>query len=324
WRELAAADQPAEVVVMARPPQTAEPASAAQLAPVFERTISLTDHSVLRSHVLNDKAVVPFVLHLEWMAHAAMHGNPGLKFHGFDDLRIFQGIHVDEATPAELRVLCGRAAKRDGLFAVPVEVHGTKNRREVTYSRAEILLVDRLPDPEPASAPPPTEPYDRTVEDVYDDVLFHGPDLRALERIDGLSAAGIVAAARTAPAPGEWMEHPVRGSWIADPLALDAAFQMLVLWTVRRHGAASLPCFAGRYRQFRRSFPAEGITITLKVKRDSAATAQADVEFLDADGRLVAKMTDAEHVMDASLNDAFRRGRLAHAGSGARVGEMGS
>src|SRR5262249_3033580 len=153
-------------------------------------------------------------------------------------------------------------------------------------------------------------------------ILFHGPDLRALERIDGLSPAGVVVAARTAPAPGEWMEHPVRGSWIADPLALDAAFQTFVLWTVRQHGAASLPCFAGRYRQFRRSFPADGIGIALKVTRDSAATARADVEFVDADGRLVAKMTDAEHVIDASLNEAFRRGRLAH-GGGARVGEIG-
>ena len=37
---------------------------------------------------------------------------------------------------------------------------------------------------------------------------------------------------------------------------LDASFQMMILWSFAQHGAGSLPCFAGRYRQFRRSFPA--------------------------------------------------------------------
>ena len=113
---------------------------------VLERKVALTDHPVLRSHVIGDKAVVPFVLHVEWMAHAAMHGNPGLKFHGFDDLRIFQGIHVEEATPAVLRVLSGKATRRDGMFVVPVEIRGTRKGRDVTHSRAQIVLTDRLPD----------------------------------------------------------------------------------------------------------------------------------------------------------------------------------
>ena len=41
----------------------------------------------------------------------------------------FQGIHVEEATPASLRVLSGKASKRDGLFVVPVEIRGNKKGR---------------------------------------------------------------------------------------------------------------------------------------------------------------------------------------------------
>jgi hypothetical protein len=126
-----------------------------------------------------------------------------------------------------------------------------------------------------------------------------------------MGAAGVVAFARTAPPPAEWMETPVRGAWLADPLALDAAFQLLSAWSHQAHGAVSLPCFAGRYRQYRRSFPAEGVLVAARVVHDNGGTARADVEFVDADGRLVAAMTDAEHVIDSSLNEAFRRGRLA-------------
>ena len=107
-REIASSDRPAEVVILARSAQAGSTQPAASLATtaqselqtVFERSVAMETHSIIRSHVIGDKGVVPFVLHLEWMAHAAMHGHPGLKFQGFDELRIFQGIHVEEATPA--------------------------------------------------------------------------------------------------------------------------------------------------------------------------------------------------------------------------------
>ncbi|MBO0697168.1 MAG: SDR family NAD(P)-dependent oxidoreductase, partial [Zavarzinella sp.] len=311
-QELSAPDRAAEVVVLAGQPHGPERTAApAAIGPVFERTIALADHRVLRSHVIGERAVLPFVLHLEWLAHAALHGNPGLKFHGFDELRIFHGVHVEEAKPAAVRVLSGRAVRRDGLFFVPVELRGTRKGREVTFSRAEIVLADRLPEAPMTSGPPPAVGTPYSVDEVYEGVLFHGPELQGLERLDAMADAGAVAMARSAPAPAGWMENPVRGAWLADPLALDVAFQLLSTWSYRKHRAVSLPCFAGQYRQYRRSFPADGVTVAVRITRDTESTARADVEFSDADGRLVARMTDAEHVIDPSLNDAFRRGRLA-------------
>jgi NAD(P)-dependent dehydrogenase (short-subunit alcohol dehydrogenase family) len=328
-RELASSDGPAEVVVLARPAATTVSPplvlpTAGGLAQVFERTVTLTEHPVLRSHVIGSKAVLPFVLHVEWMAHAAMHGNPGLKFHGFDDLRIFQGVQVEEATPAQVRVLSGKAVRRDGLFVVPVEIRGTRKGKEVTHSRGDIVLVDRLPDAPVAGGPPETGPFSYSPDEVYDEILFHGPDLRAIDRVDGMSGAGLVAFVRTAPPPASWMDAPLRAAWLADPLALDAAFQLLSVWSYQKHRAVSLPCFAGRYRQYRRQFPSDGILATARITHDSGATARADVEFADADGRLVASLTDVEHVIDPSLNDAFRRGRLAAPSESARLSRIGS
>jgi Polyketide synthase dehydratase len=327
-RELSATDGPAEVVVLARPKASAKGNAApvsldSSLSVVFERAVSVADHPVLRSHVIGDKAVVPFVLHVEWMAHAAMHGNPGLKFHGFNDLRIFQGIHVEEATPTELRVLSGKAAKKDNLFVVPVEIQGTRKGREVTHSRGEIVLADRLPEAPAPNAMPDVGTFAYSPDEVYDEFLFHGPDLRAFERMEGMADGGAIAFVRTAPPPTAWMDAPVRAAWQADPLAVDAAFQLLSVWSRERHRAASLPCFAGRYRQFRRTFPPDGVTVAVRITRDNGATAHADIDFIDTDGRLVAQMTDAEHVIDASLNDAFRRGRLASSRPGALVSRVG-
>jgi acyl transferase domain-containing protein/NAD(P)-dependent dehydrogenase (short-subunit alcohol dehydrogenase family) len=312
-RELAAKDGAAEVVILAQPSAAKEDLPAADLQPVFEREVRLSDHPVLRSHVIGDRSVVPLVLHLEWMAHAAMHGLPGLKFQGFDELRIFQGIQVSENSPASLKVLSGKATKRDGTFVVPVEISGRKKGRDVPHSRSRILLGERLPDEPPHFAPPSVRPFGYSLDEIYETMLFHGPDLRALERIDGMNDAGAIAFARTSPPPSAWMDEPVRGAWLADPLALDAALQLLIVWIQQRRQAGSLPCFVGSYRQYRRSFPADGVLVTARITYDAGSTVRADMEFMDADGRIVARMNDVEYVIDVALNESFRKARSAMA-----------
>ena len=82
-------------------------------------------------------AVLPLALHLEWLAHAALHGNPGLVFHGFNDLRVTHGVHVDPGAAVQLRAFAGKAARQDKLFVVPVELRGKRqDGRELIYSRA--------------------------------------------------------------------------------------------------------------------------------------------------------------------------------------------
>jgi hypothetical protein len=119
-----------------------------------------------------------------------------------------------------------------------------------------------------------------------------------------------VGTAYPAPPPGEWFHNPPRSAWVADPLVLDASFQMMILWSFAQHGAGSLPCFAGRYRQYRRSFPAGPTRVVIRVTRDNGSFARADIDYLDADGVVVAQVQDYECVIDPGLNQAFRRNQL--------------
>ena len=121
----------------------------------------------------------------------------------------------------------------------------------------------------------------------------------------------IAAWVSTSPPPASWMDRPFRQTWLTDPLAIDAAFQLLVLWTRERFGASSLPTAVGAYRQFRKAFPAEGVRVLAAVREHSGHRAVADIEFLDQHGNLVARIESYECVIDASLNQAFRRNRLS-------------
>jgi hypothetical protein len=102
----------------------------------------------------------------------------------------------------------------------------------------------------------------------------------------------------------------LRSRWLTDPLAVDCAFQLVVLWTRDQLGANSLPTAVGRYRQFRPDFGPAGVRVVVEIRQASEARAVADIEFLDERGELVARLESYECVVDASLTQAFRRNQL--------------
>jgi len=320
-REVAALDAPVEVIVLAGD----APASLSSAAPVptrplveaFSLNLTVADYPFIRSHVMDGKAVLPMAMIVEWLSHGALHGNPGFRFHGFNDLRICKGVAFEQDTACSLHVMAGRAEKRDSLYFVPVELTGTSvDGRSLLHARAEIVLATKLPEGIRSIVDLPTTPYAQNQGEIYDcERLFHGPSLQGIEQVGGCSEKGISALVKAAPQPSTWVSQPLRNVWLTDPLVLDCAFQLMILWSFERFGSGSLPSFAGRYRQFQDTFPREGAQIVIRVTAEREHGASADMEFLDrSSGKLIARLEDYECVIDPSLQRAFRRNQLVQPG----------
>jgi acyl transferase domain-containing protein/NAD(P)-dependent dehydrogenase (short-subunit alcohol dehydrogenase family) len=281
----------------------------------FERAVTLENHPVLSAHVIDGRAVLPMALTVEWLAHGAMHGNPGLALIGLDDLRIYHPVTVREDGATVLRVHASKPARRDGQTRVTTEIRGRRtDGRPLVHSRAELILAAELSPAPLAAAVPAVPPCPLDTDDLYHRVLFHGPELRGIERINGCGPAGIVVTAAAAPTPTSWLLQPLRSHWIADPLLLDCAFQAMSTWCHAERGAVSLPSALGRYRQYVRRFPSGPATIACRVESGNSAVVRAQIDFLAGDGKLVARIDGFECVLDKKLNAAFRRNRLAGAG----------
>ncbi len=277
----------------------------------FERDLGVNTMPVLRSHVIKGHPVLPMALAVEWLAHGAVHANPGLTFHGFDDLRILKGIVLPDNESLHLRVLTGEAAKDKSQFLVPVEIRSTSAAgKETPHVRATIILTSKPMTTDDVPVEIVTQPYPHAKQEIYAERLFHGLDLQGIESVEGCSEAGIIALAASAPPPAEWVRQPLRGAWLADPLALDCSFQMMILWTQEICGAGSLPSGAGRYRQYARAFPRDGVRIIARVTQQHEHRAVADFDFVDRAGKLIARMLGYECVIDASLNQAFRLNQM--------------
>jgi len=318
-REIAAQNGPIEVIVLADTTGSALSATLRPTAKALEEAFSLTlkvdEFPFIRSHVMDGKAVLPMAMIVEWLSHGALHGNPGFRFHGFNDLRICKGVIFEHCSPFVITVRAGKAEKRDSLFYVPVELTSAGcNSRTLLHARAEIVLATKLPEGIRSIVDLPSTPYEGSQDIYHQDQLFHGPDLQGIEQISGCSAKGICASVKAAPAPSDWIRQPLRNVWLTDPLAIDCAFQLMILWSFQRFGSGSLPSFAGRYRQFQDSFPRNGAQIVIRVTAEREHSAQADMEFLDrSSGKLIARLEGYECVIDPSLQRAFKRNQLTQA-----------
>ncbi len=278
--------------------------------PAFDRDISVRALPCLVSHVMNGRAVLPAALIIEWLAHGALHGNPGLAFHGFDGFKVLKGLVLEGDATAHVTVSAAPPQPRDGLLAVPVQFTSRNGGNKSTlHATAEILLADTLP-----TAPSITPAVKRNgilSEKVYGDGrLFHGPDFQCIEALEVCNPTNAAALVRSAPAPKQMIAQPLRPAWLADPLALDAAFQLMILWSTAQRAAPSLPCALRSFRQFAAFPKTGGSRVVARVTSAETPVAVADLQFFDRAGALLALGEGYEFVVDANLREAFRQNHL--------------
>ncbi len=290
-----------------------EPPTNICVSKAFDLDLDIEQYPFLKSHVIDGKAVLPMAIIIEWLAHGAVHNNPGLVFQGFNDLRILKGVTIGSQQSLNLQVMTGKAIKGDGVHVVPVELTSHDKRGQViAHARARIVLASRLPVRKSATEKLALADYPHPVSEIYrPERLFHGDNFQGIREVIGASAEGISALVNPAPLPEKWISQPLRNSWFADPLALDSSFQLLILWSFEQYQAGSLPVFAERYRQFQQKFPKTGVEIRVSLNQQNNNRAVADIDFVDPlTDQLVARIENYECVIDASLNATFQRNKL--------------
>ena len=262
----------------------------------------------LEDHQIGGKAVLPFVMALEWMVDAAQHAYPGLHVSGVRDVAVLKGVVVDEPdlnlTLTWEPVTCSpnaSAALEFKLLGKP----GPLDRPTVHY-RGVVDLSDKPPAGNrfPGSNGLGKAKYPYTVKEAYERFLFHGPGLQGIEDIVGMSDKGIVATLSTS--------RPVRlgveaNAWQTDPVALDSALQLVGLWVREKRGASALPCYLGEYRQFA-PFRSR-VTCHIEMEPSKSANGRFQATFVDPHGRVVASVNGGQYASRKALNDSFQVAR---------------
>ena len=273
---------------------------------IFEvkKRLSLSENAYLVDHVLDGRPVFPFAFAMELMAEAGTATPSGLRVSAIRDVRVLRGVILDEAS-TDLQVLVQQPAAENGHGLLAAATIRQANKGSIESYRAKLEFESTSSskgfETLPALSGPGVGKPSFTVSDAYRDWLFHGPTFQAIESIEAMGPAGATAFLR----PSNPIDYVGKaGSWLFDPVLIDAAFQVQLIWGRSEWGITLLPLALTRFAVF--SPPSsfgELVRCEMRIRPEAKAPiGNADFWFFDSDGKLVAQLTNIESGGSEDLN----------------------
>jgi NAD(P)-dependent dehydrogenase (short-subunit alcohol dehydrogenase family) len=265
----------------------------------------------LAEHFVDGRPVLPAAFAAELMAEVAQAGWPEYRVVAVRDLRVLKGVVLDEA-PLEIRVTAQapvHAPADERGLEIAATLGPAADAKAVRY-RAVVQLAWQAPSDETgarvtlkggAGAVSAREAYDR--------VLFHGPCLQAIRSIEQLGDDGIAAAVTFGSLPSA-LTGVQRPAWVMDPVALDTAAQLVLVWSRLQDDMTPLPSGFHEFVLFGPVSEATGCAVAIR-RAPGGHVLECDAEFLAADGRRLGVLTGLEMVRSRALNRVGGTARAA-------------
>ncbi len=242
--------------------------------------------------------VVPFTVMAEMLAQVAARLAPGGTLTGLRDVHARRWIRY-EAGPIPLEIVAKADLERPGHIRAALFNRGKAGLGDSPEVEATIIFDRSRAEPpiSTADALQRPEPSRFTAHSMYaEQWLFHGPALRAVAEVGGVSERGIDGTIRVLPRHGlyrdPWAPRP-----LTDPIVLDAFTHLLGLWGLERlaEGDVIFPLRLGRLDVVGDD-PPEGsdCPCRIRVKAVERTRITVDAEILRPDGRVWMRLTDWE------------------------------
>lgn len=261
------------------------------------------NHAYLQEHCIDGVPVLPAAVALEIMAESASHLWPDWIIVEARDCRLLKGIELKEANQKLSVVITPPAYSGSDSFEISVSIRSElSNGTHRFHYRSFLRLAQQCPvgfKHEPKSH---TEKM-LDVGKAYSEWLFHGPRFQVIEKIYGLSDAGVKSLLRTTSAV-QWLLNvdPNHTQWLFDPAVVDAAPQMAILWARAFRGETALPSRFGRVIRYSEILPERLYMDFERITSDEPHLVRANVYFSDADNNVMLLIEDMECVSSAELN----------------------
>ncbi|WZO99324.1 beta-ketoacyl synthase N-terminal-like domain-containing protein [Isosphaeraceae bacterium EP7] len=274
--------------------------------PLFD--LALRDHTLGREISRHDPdllalPVMPLTMSMEILAEAAAALMPGRTVTGLRDVRAHRWIDFGDG-PQELQVT---ALRRPGFEnRVDVQLRNLTEER-LAGSRplgpvveASVVVSAAYPHPDP-EMPPVSRPLNGKTSGLrpgrlYGESMFHGPTWQGVESLDEIGEDGAVATLRVLPLDA-LHGGAERGRFVLDPIALDAAGQVVGFWTAERldSGKVVFPFHLESLEVFGPPRAAgESLVCVASIGLIGDQLVRTDIEIVTADGQPWMRLTGWE------------------------------
>jgi hypothetical protein len=150
-----------------------------------------------------------------------------------------------------------------------------------------------------------------TAADAYRNWLFHGSGFRCVAELESLSRRGVVARL----GPTDWHAQLLEKTWLIDPIILDSAPQLAIVWARAMRNTTALPSAFQAYTRFG-LLSAPGMRCELEILPTTEDDLlRANAYFVNAEGRLVGRLHGFEATCARALNRLADRQAAAVTGA---------
>jgi hypothetical protein len=304
------------------------------------RTLDPRRDHYLNDHRIDGRPVLPFAMALELMAEVAATGWPGHELVNLREIRMLRGIVLESdslTVRVSAKVVAGAAQPDSGqgeLQSVELSISPSESPNRIHYRAFADLKApgesDALDPHAVALAKIPeiedARPLPISLDEAYGEWLFHGPLFQGIASLESIGLGGASSLLRTS-SPHACVEGDVLGNWVIDPVVLDSAFQVQLIWARLHWDVTLLPLMLRGYRRLSLTVneprgqgarPNSASRDRVKIIRhemrmrpeNQAPLSNADHYFFDHKGRPIAVVSGAEAAGSKALNRIGRAAQL--------------
>ena len=267
----------------------------------LEEDLFLHDHTLGRSIAKLDSAllslpIVPMTVSMEIVAEAAAYLFPELQFVGMRDVRAYHWILLKEKE-VQLELESEFKQTVDGFTEVEVtlQIGGSKGAPAMVGTM--LLAPSRPIAPTIGSIRLHDEGHSHwQPEEIYRTGMFHGPTFQAIVDVERRGSDGCVAKMRS-PGLDRFFSSTPTPSFVAEPVLLDAAGQLIGLWTLEtlESGFVVFPYRLETLEFFGPTLLAgEVVTCQARCTLQEGGRVMSDIDLVDQLGALRIRLTGWE------------------------------
>ncbi|MBS1151482.1 MAG: 8-amino-7-oxononanoate synthase, partial [Myxococcaceae bacterium] len=243
--------------------------------------ISRLNHLYLDDHQMAGQRVLPLAAAVDHLAAAALDARGATGPFSLEDFKLVKPVLVADTVWLSADVTQTADGQRVTL----------RNGTADSYRGVVRPAVDAAQLPQLAQVPA-WDTLPLTLEDFYSGFTFHGPRLRGIVNIEGLTQTGVSGWVKGCR-PSDWVKEPLRSEWTVDPLLLDSSFQLAGYWAWVKHQRAGFPLGFKRFTQLH-PFGAAPVLCTAAFEAASGDVMRGTLAWTDASGKLLAVMEGVE------------------------------
>ena len=271
----------------------------------IQRTLNLDQIGVLKDHRIGDNAVLPAAFALAWIADCALRLLPGYQLALAKNFKVFKGIVFDSSLADFYTVKLELNEEEPGKdLLIEAKIYSGKDEKpRFHYGCGLALRKTEASPPLLDNLMIPGELHSQGIRYYEDGTLFHGPAFQGVREVLTLDETGLMLSCSTSTPDAENWGSFSRSA--ISPMALDMAFQAMLIWTRVHHHSASLPLATETIELFA-DVPAEQeFLASFRVLEHTESLVKGDVILHDRNSRIFARMLGAEVTVSEKLNRLF-------------------